>query len=64
MTTRLVIQLMFIGIVLGYKCYKIDNKIAEREIEPYPIRYWVCLWLVFPITFMFFAFLDALNKKS
>ena len=64
MTTRLVLQLLFIGIILGYKCYRIDNKIAERETEPYSILYWLCMWLVFPIAFMFFFILDALNKKD
>lgn len=64
MTTRLTIQLLFIGFLLGYKSYRIDNKIADTETEPRWILYWLFLWLLFPIPFIIAFFLDALNKKD
>lgn len=63
MTIRLVIQLLFIGFMWGYIAYKEDHNI-KSEPDPAPILFWLTMWLAFPIAFMRFMFISALEKKQ
>ena len=62
MLIRLVIQLLFIGLISGYNAYRKDNNI-EPETEPYSILYWLLMWLAFPLAFMWVMFLESLEKR-
>ena len=62
MLIRLVIQLLFIGLISGYNAYRKDNNI-DAETEPYSILYWLLMWLAFPLAFMWFMFLECLEKR-
>lgn len=63
MEIRLVIQLLFIGLMWGYVAYKEDNWI-KTEDDHAPILFWLAMWLLFPLAFMWYMFLDALEKKD
>lgn len=63
MTTRFIIQLFAIGLFSGYAAYREDHKI-ESKSEPAPILFWLVMGLMFPLVFMWFMFLEALEKKS
>lgn len=63
MITRLVIQLLFIGLASGYYAYKVDNN-KETKSEPLSVLYWLLLWLAFPLAFMWFMLLESLSKKE
>ena len=63
MLTRLVIQLLFIGAMWGYAAYREDNRI-EPKSDPSPIWFWLAMGLLFPLTFMWYMLLDALEKRE
>ena len=62
MILRIIVQILFIGIMWGYIAYKQEHKI-ENISEQAPIWFWLIMGLAFPLAFMWYMFLDALEKK-
>ena len=63
MILRIVLQILVIGAMWGYIAYKQEHKI-ESKSEPTPLWYWLMVGLLFPLAFMWYMFLDALEKKK
>jgi len=67
MILRIVVQILFIGIMWGYIAYREEHKIGstlESTLKPTPLWWWLILGLLFPLAFMWYMFLDALEKKK
>jgi hypothetical protein len=63
MILRIVVQILFIGIMWGYGAYKQEHKIEDIS-EQASIWFWLIMGLVFPLAFMWYMFLDALKNKG
>jgi len=64
MEIRLVIQLLFIGLMWGYCAYKEDHWIKINDDNNAPILFWLAMGLLFPLAFMWYMLLDVLEKRK
>ena len=63
MEIRLLIQFLFVWLCGWLWYYKKDHNIKylDEKPEPAPLLFWVIMWLLFPIAFMWWEFMDKLE---
>lgn len=65
MILRIMTQILVIGFMWGYIAYREEHKNKiESTLKPASLLFWLTMGLAFPLAFMWYMFLDALEKKK